>query len=290
MTTKIINRSTNEIIEQKSPKGANFLYKNLFGRIILTIATKKITSKFAGHLMDKKKSTKYIDNFIKDNNIDMSEYPKIEYKSFNDFFSRKIKNGKRKFSGNKKDFCAPCDSKLTVYKIDKNKEFIIKNKKYTLNSILRDEALSKNYENGYFLVFRLSVDDYHRYSYIDDGKLLKRKEINGKFHTVGPIAFDKYRVYQENQREYEILKTQNFDEIIQMEIGAMMVGKIVNHKLKRFKRGEEKGYFLFGGSTSVIIVKENILRIDEDILNNSKNNIETKVKQGEKVATRIFTK
>lgn len=287
MITKVLDRKTNKIIEEKSPKGANFLYKNFFGRIILKVANKRFISKIVGRHLDKNKSVKYIDNFIKDNNIDMSDYPKVEYNSFNEFFSRKIKEGKRVFSGSKKDFCSPSDSKLIVYKIDENKEFIIKDKTYTLESILRDKKLANEYKNGYFLIFRLSVDDYHRYAYIDNGKVLKRKEINGKFHTVGPIAFDTFKVFQENQREYSVLKTENFGEIIQMEIGAMMVGKIVNHKKDRFVRGEEKGYFLFGGSTIVIIVKENILEIDKDILNNSSVFMETKVKQGEKVAKRL---
>lgn len=290
MISKIIDRKTNKIIEDKSPKGANFLYKNILGRIILKIVNKRFVSNIVGWYLNKKRSTKLIDGFIKDNNIDMSIYPKKEYKSFNDFFSRKIIAGKRKFSGSKNDFCAPSDSKLIIHKIDDNKEFIIKNKKYTLKSILRDDKLSEEYKNGYFLIFRLSVDDYHRYAYIDNGKMLKGKEINGKYHTVGPIAFEKYRVYQENQREYEVLKTENFGEIIQMEVGALLVGKIVNLKKKTFKRGEEKGYFLYGGSTIVIIVKENILEIDEDILKNSSDGIETKVRQGEKVARRIFTK
>ena len=282
--TKVIIRQTNEIIEEKSPKGANFLYKNFIGRIILKIATKRFVSKIGGFYMNKKISTRHIKNFIKDNKIDMSDYEEYEYKSFNEFFSRKIKDGKRIFSKNKNDFCVPCDSKVTIYKIDDKEEFIIKNKKYTLERILRDEELAKEYKNGYFMVFRLSVDDYHRYAYIDNGKKIKGKEINGRFHTVGPIAFDKFKVYQENQREYELLRTDNFGDIIQMEIGALMVGKIKNYEKKTFNRGEEKGYFIFGGSTVVIIVKENILKIDKDILENSKNNIETKVKQGEIIA------
>ncbi len=290
MEYKVIDRKTKEITVEKSPNGANFLYKNGFGRIILKLADRRFVSRIAGKFLDKKRSTKYIDNFIKTNNIDISEYPKVEYSSFNEFFSRKIKDNRRKFSGNKKDFCAPCDSRLLVYKIEPSKTFVIKGKTYSLESILRNKRLAEAYQNGYFLVFRLSVSDYHRYAYVDNGTLLRKVEINGKFHTVGPIAFEKFKVFEENQREYSLLKTENFDEIIDIDIGAMMVGKIVNHNKKKFKRGEEKGYFLFGGSTVVIIVKENILEIDKDILENSKNNIETKVKQGEKVARRIFTK
>ncbi len=284
METKILDRKTNKILIEKSPKGASFLYKNFFGRIILKLANKRFVSSIVGWYMNKKISRKHINNFINDNKINMDEYPSIEYKSFNEFFSRKIKDGKRVFSANKHFFESPADSRLIVYKLDGNNEFEIKGKTYTLNRILRDEKLAEEYKNGYFLVFRLAVDDYHRYCYIDNGKLIKNKKINGLFHTVGPIAFERFKVYQENQREYEVLNTENFGSIIQMEIGAMMVGKIVNHGLKEFKRGEEKGYFLFGGSTIVIIVKEGVLKIDDDIIKNSEKGIETKVKQGEKIA------
>ena len=286
--TKVIIRKTNKLIEEESPKGANFLYRNTFGKIILKVATKRFVSKIGGFYMNKKISTKHIKNFIIDNKIDMSEYKEEKYKSFNEFFSRKIIEGKRNFSNDKKDFCAPCDSKVLAFKIDKKSEFIIKGKKYTLERILRDNNLAKKYENGYFIVFRLSVDDYHRYAYIDNGEVISRKEINGKFHTVGPIAFENNKVYQENQREYELMKTDNFGEIIQMEVGALMVGKIKNYKKEKFKRGEEKGYFLFGGSTVIIIVNEKVIRIDEDILKNSKNEIETKVQQGERVARKVW--
>lgn len=284
--TKVIDRNTKKEYEEQSPKGANFLYRNIFGRIILKIANKRFISSIGGWYMNRKISRRHIKNFIRDNKIDMSDYPKVEYKSFNDFFSRKIKVSKRTFSKKNNEFCAPSDSKVLVYKIDDDSKFIIKDKTYTIESILRDKELAQAYKNGYFIVFRLSVDDYHRYSYIDNGKVLKSKKINGVFNTVGPVAFERFKVYQENQREYEVLETENFGEIIQMEVGALMVGRIVNNHKETFTRGEEKGYFLFGGSTIVIMVKENVLDIDNDILENSKNKIETRVKQGNVIAKR----
>ena len=287
METKVIDRKTNKAYVEKSPKGANFLYKSTIGRVVLKAANKRFSSSLGGWYTNRKISTVHINDFIRDNKIDMSDYPKVKYKSFNEFFSRKILAGKRVFDSNKKSFCSPADSKLMVYKLDKDRKFIIKDKEYTLKSILRDEQLEKEYKNGYFLVFRLSVDDYHRYAYIDNGEVLKEKKIKGLYNTVLPVAFEKHKVHEENSREYQVLKTENFGNIIQMEIGAMMVGKIINYDVKTFTRGEEKGYFLFGGSTIVIIVKENILKIDEDILENSNNGIETKIKQGEKIATRV---
>ena len=69
------------------------------------------------------------------------------------------------------------------------------------------------------------------------------------------------------------------------EVGAMMVGKIINEKTSgKFKRGEEKGYFKFGGSTIILLV--NNVSIDKDILENTNENIETVVKMGEVIGKR----
>ena len=253
MKSEVINRKTNIKYEEKYPNGANFLYNNFLGKIVLKLVTKRFVSKLAGSYMNTKLSTRHIKAFIKSNNIDMTDYKEEEYSSFNAFFSRKIKDGKRQISKAKTTLISPADSKL----------------------------LAKKYAGGYFLVFRLSVDDYHRYSFIDNGKVLKKYQINGKFHTVGPIAFKDHKIFQENQREYELLRTENFGDIIQMEIGALMVGKIVNHDITKFKKGDEKGYFLFGGSTVVIIVEKDRVVIDDDIMKNSEENIETRIKLGD---------
>ena len=132
----------------------------------------------------------------------MDDYPKREYLSFNDFFTRKILKNKRPFSKKQNDLISVADSKLLVYEINDKTEMIIKNKKYTLKELLRDKNLAEEYKGGLCLVFRLTVDDYHRYSFVDDGNVIKSKKINGILHTVGPIAFRRYKVFKENQREY----------------------------------------------------------------------------------------
>jgi phosphatidylserine decarboxylase len=81
-----------------------------------------------------------------------------------------------------------------------------------------------------------------------------------------------------------VLKSENFGSILMMEVGALLVGKIVNyHEEEYVKRGEEKGRFEFGGSTVVLCIKRDKIRVDEDIIKNSKMNIETVVKMGEKI-------
>lgn len=284
MKSTIYDRKKEKEYVEKSPKAADFLYKGLIGAVILGIIIQKPISKLGGRYMDSKLSKRRISKFIRKNKLDMSDYPKEKYQSFNDFFTRKILPGKRPFSTSKDAFMSVADSKLLVYSIDKKTEMTIKGKQYTVSELLRDSKLAKEYQNGYCLVFRLTVDDYHRYSFFDDGIVKKTKQINGVFHTVGPIAFRKYKVFRENQREYAILDTKHFGECVYMEVGALMVGKIKNHDIKEFKKGDEKGYFLFGGSTIIILVKENTITIDKDILKRSQEEIETKVKLGETIA------
>ena len=284
---KVYDRNINKLYEEDIPKSLSFFYNNFIGRIILKILITKPITQLSSIYMNSRLSKLRIKKFIKTNNIDMSEYNKEDYNSFNDFFIRKIKVTKRKKDKNKENFISPADSRLSVYKIDKNTSFKIKNSKYTVSELIKDESLAKEYKNGYCLIFRLSVDDYHHYSFVDDGLLLSQKEIQGVFHTVNPIASKKYKVYSENNRVVNILKTNNFDKIVYVEVGALMVGKIKNKVVKKFKKCEEKGYFCFGGSTIVILVKENIIKLDSDILKYSNKDIEVKVKMHEKIGEKV---
>jgi phosphatidylserine decarboxylase len=228
------------------------------------------------------KSKKRIEPFIKDYNIDMSKYEEKEYISFDDFFTRKMKKEKINIAIEKDVLISPCDGKLQVYAINEETQVEIKGVKYTINELVRDEEISKNYKDGICLVYRLSVDDYHRYCYVDKGKTLSCKKINGKLHTVRPIA-NRYKVFRENQREYEILEYDKLGKTVHMEVGALQIGKINNYSLEEFNKGEEKGYFSYGASTIVLLIEKDRVEIDEDIIRISKEDNEVKVYYGEKV-------
>ena len=274
-------------IEDVCPSGSQkFLYRNFFGRIILKILTRPFFTKFMGWFLSTRLSKKRIPKFIKSANINPDDYILDNINSYNDFFTRKIKDGKRIINMDQNILISPCDSRLTVYKINEDSIFNIKDSYYKVSDLLNDESLAKEYLNGYAFVFRLDVSDYHRYSYIDSGKKEKNIHIKGIFHTVNQIALERYNFYKTNSREYTILHTNNFGDVIMCEVGAMMVGKIKNHHEEyEFKKGEEKGYFEFGGSTIVLLIKD-IIDIDLDILNNSKSGNETRVYLGERIAIR----
>lgn len=264
-------------------KGLSFLYNNSFGRIILKfVVYNSFVSNVVGWFMDRKISTIMINKFIKNHNIDMSEYENVKYKSFNDFFTRKL-NNKRIINNEKDAFISPCDSALTYYKINKELIFKVKNSNYSLDAIINDKKLAKEYENGDLLVFRLAPHNYHRYHFIDDGIVVSNKKIKGKFHTVNPIIYDKYEVFKENSREVTVLNTKNMGKVLYIEVGAMLVGKIHNHNIKNFKKLDEKGYFEYGGSTCILVFMPNKIKVDKKILNASKKGFEINVKYGEKI-------
>ena len=266
----------------------SFLYKSVPGRMVLKVLTKPFVSKMVGCFMNSFLSTGLIKSFLKKTNIDLREYEKCRYRSYNEFFTRKIKKDKRVIDRDPKVFISPCDSKLSVYEISDENYFRIKGSVYTLKDLLDGDELYKEYEGGYCMIFRLTVDDYHRYCYIDNGTKGDNYFIPGELHTVNPIALEHCNIYKRNCREYTVLQTENFGKVIQVEVGAMMIGRIVNYHGKHaFKRGEEKGMFEFGGSTTVLLVKKNQIKVDADLLENSKENIETVVKLGERIGYSI---
>lgn len=281
-------RNSKEDIVTESSKTLNFLYNTFIGRIFLKLFNNKFFANVVALYMNSSLSKYKIKRFVDKNDINIYEYDDKKYKSYNDFFTRKVISYKRPISASKFAFISPCDSKLIAYKISEDLTLNIKNSYYSINSLV-DSNIVKEYIGGYALVFRLSTDNYHRYCYIDSGSKGVNHHINGVLHTVQPISLNHYNFFTMNDREYTILNTNNFGKIIQVEIGALAIGKIRNnHETYIYKKGEEKGYFEFGGSTIVVLVKKNTINLDKDILENSIDNIETIVKYGEKIGTNTF--
>ena len=260
------------------------MYKSDIGKQLLRVLTGKAVSELGGRFMDSPLSVPVIKPFIEKNNIDMSQYEEKEYKSYNDFFTRQIREGAREIDMVPEAFVSPCDSRVSVYPISENCHVKIKHTSYTVAELLKNPVLAKRYEGGLLWVFRLCVNDYHRYIYIDDGFESRRVHIPGELHTVNPVANDVYPIYKENTREYALLKTVNFGTVLMMEVGALMVGRIENVPLRgRVKRGKEKGNFAFGGSTVILMTQKERVLPDPDIFMNSEKGIETRVKLGERI-------
>ena len=265
-----------------------FLYKTTPGRFFLKILTTRVVSKICGAFLDSPASHFLIKSFVQKNQINLDDYETDGIKTFNQFFRRKIKEGLRPFDKESTHLCAPCDGLLSVWNIKDDTVIPVKQSKYTVSSLLQNEKLASEYKDGLCLVFRLCVNHYHRYVYADSGKKGPNIFIPGILHTVRPIALEAGPVFSQNCREYTEIESSVFGKLIQMEVGAMLVGRIVNHEGEGVaERGKEKGFFEYGGSTIILLVKNGAAKINEEIMQNSMAGIETPVKMGEMIGASV---
>lgn len=271
-------------IVQKPGGLLSFLYHSLPGRLLLKGLVRPRLSRTVGRLMDSRISHPFVGSFLRSNNIRTEDYTKTKYRSFNECFTREIKPERRPIDDDPTHLISPCDCKLSAYPIDEDSQFWIKGSPYTLEELVDDPAIASEYRSGICLICRLAVDDYHRYCYIDDGKKGENHFIRGVLHTVQPVALTHENIYKRNCREYTRLSTDHFGDVIQIEVGALLVGRICNHDGEAtFKRGQEKGYFAYGGSTIVLLLKAGAAEIDPVLLQNTQNELETVVRMGEAI-------
>lgn len=270
----------------KQDRLLSFLYTSIIGRMLLKPLVQPQVSKLAGRYLSSAHSRRLIPGFIEKNGINMDIYEEKEYQSFNDFFTRKIRRDARPIPEDPDVLISPCDCRASVYKIHANTTFSIKNTEYTLRSLLRSPRLAKRFRDGYAYLLRLTVDDYHRYVYAATGRQSANYHIDGTFHTVNPVANDYLPIYKENTREYTVIHSKEFGDVLQMEVGALLVGKISNHTEKGFvTRGDEKGYFEYGGSTIILLTEKDVATPRSDLLTNTAAGYETKVLQGHPLAS-----
>lgn len=260
----------------------SWVYAHSLTRRVIKCLTFPCVSRFFGRLLKSSLSKALVGPFVRANKIDLSLYEPCSYASYNDFFTRKIRPGLRPVNLTGDLLISPCDGKLSVYPISSRSVFYIKNSAYTVESLTRSKKLARKYEGGWCVLIRLTVDDYHRYCYVDSGKKTKNYHISGCLHTVNPAAVEQIDVYKENSREFTMIRSQNFGDMVQMEVGALMVGKIRNHQgAGTVVRGEEKGYFEFGGSTVILLLEGSRVAMDRDLCQNTALGYETKVQMGE---------
>lgn len=275
------------IYDEKQCLTLRFLYNTLCGRALLKIATRKLVTKASAVVMDSRLSKVTIKKYVKKHNINLEGCEEKKYKSFNDFFCRKLKRIDDK-SGSE-DFISTANSKISYFKISKDLLINVKNSTYSIEELVKDKELAEEYKDGICLVYRLSPSHYHRYIYCDSGTQIHLKKIKGKFHTVNPIVYERYKVFSENSREVTQLNTNHFGKIIQIEVGALCTGRIVNHDMLEYSKCTEKGYFEYGGSTIIHLIKKDCVDIDEQIIENSKEEIETLVNIGEVIGKKHYS-
>ncbi|MDY4950450.1 MAG: phosphatidylserine decarboxylase [Clostridium cadaveris] len=294
---KIYNRSTKKY-EIEKVAGETYLkwcYSSPVGMKFLELfIKKKAFSKLYGKFCDSSLSKRKISSFINDLDIDMSLCEKDieDFSSFNDFFIRKLKPKARPITNDKNILISPGDGRLTAFSnIDLDRLVQIKGLTYSLKELINNDSVAEDYNGGVCLILRLCPTDYHRFHFVDDGICSETKKIDGSYYSVNPIALEKIpNLFCQNKREWSILKSKNFDDILCMEVGATCVGTIIQtyEPNTEVSKGDEKGYFKFGGSTTVLFLKKDTVEIDKDLLEHSSLGIETQVLMGEGIGRKIL--
>jgi phosphatidylserine decarboxylase precursor len=182
-----------------------------------------------------------------------------DFGSFNDFFSRRLKDTARVFNTEEDKLLSPGDGRLQAWDgIDRGRLLQIKGMEYSLDELLQDPELSVEYAEGAYMILRLCPVDYHRFHFFDSGECTETHKLKGGYYSVNPVALSKIPgLFCRNKREYSIFKSDNFGDVLYVEVGATSVGSIIQTFTpgKHVSRGEEKGYFKFGGSTVLLFLK-----------------------------------
>lgn len=239
-----------------------------------------------GKKFDSPNSVKQIESFIKFHHLDMSQCLDSSYRTFNEFFYRRLKPGSRPVENtSSKYMVSPADSRCTVFSsIAKSKEIWIKSSKFTVNRLTKGYNNDRyNNMNTSMAIFRLAPQDYHRFHSPCDVIIGKPIDIGGEYYTVNPMAIrSELDVFGENVRTIIPMKSAEFGEFLMIAVGAMMVGSIVlTCKEGDFiKKGEEVGYFKFGGSTIILLIPTSKIKFDSDLINNTTEEVETLVRVG----------
>lgn len=280
----------NGVLREKSSsqdRFFRFIYGHAALRALIRPFLRPWFSNLGGKLMDSRMSARLIPRFIQKNGIDMADFEEREFSSFNDFFTRRIKISARPLPEDEKALFSPCDAYLTVVPVREGLRFTIKHTEYSLEEFLRDEELAASFSEGWVLLLRLAVQHYHRYHFVDDGEIVREYRIPGFLNTVQPAANDAVPIYKENSRAVSLLRTKHFRDVIQAEVGALLVGRIVNRGLTAFKRAEEKGMFEFGGSTIVMVLQKDAVEILPEFLAASEEKTEREVHFGTVIGRQI---
>ncbi len=290
----IYNRESKKVEDEQvfERRLMDIFYGSSIGRLFTrAFLSGKAFSRFYGYLQDRPESRRKIATFVKKYNIDINELerPLSDFKSFNDFFTRKLKTTARPIDKAPGTLISPGDGRLMIYPIEKDLVVPVKGAAFSLEELLAFREDTEIWQGGICVKLRLAPMDYHRFCYIDDGIHGQISHIDGRLHSVSPLALRHgLKILQGNDREYVILETINFGKVCHIDIGALGVGRICQ-RFKQgasFHKGQEKGYFEFGGSTIILLLEPGRVVIDQDIIDYSSRDIETLVRYGSGIGKR----
>lgn len=264
------------------------LFSRFFSKLFLpAIAKWPWFSKLYGYCQKMARSRKKIRPFIETYEVDETEFadPVDSFRSFNDFFIRKLKPSCRPIAEREDAAILPADGRYLVYPdLGKVPGFFVKGQEFALAPFLGSGILARRFQEGSMVMGRLCPSDYHRFHFPCDGYSHRAAAIPGSLFSVNPFALRRrLSILWENKRFVTEIDSPQFGTVLYVEIGATAVGTV--HQTYKpngpIHKGEEKGYFSFGGSCVVLLFEKGRIQFEPDLILNSSKFLETRARFGE---------
>lgn len=288
---RFFNRHTQEV-ETEAIYGEKFLrwaYGNPLGKAALHAFVKRpFFSHWYGRRMNQPRSSKLVKPFLETYEIDSSEFqePPGGFQSFNEFFYRKLSPGSRPISGSPIVF--PADGRhLGFQNAAEISSVFVKGQRFDLPQLLGSHDLAERYSEGALVLSRLCPVDYHRFHFAVEGVPEESKTLPGPLFSVSPLALRQNLSYLwQNKRTLTKINTKHFGQVLQLEIGATCVGSTIQTFTphQTVAKGDEKGFFAFGGSSTILLFEPDRVRLAHDLLENTENGVELYAKMGSTLA------
>lgn len=269
------------------------IYTKWYSKPLHAILTNnKWASVVAGSFANTRMSRWFVPKFIKKYNLNTQEFEQQKFSSFNDFFARKLDPAARPIALQTNVVASPADgSVLVVQNIGKNTEFPIKSVAFNIEALLQDKKLAARYKGGTALIIRLAPWDYHRLHFPVSGVPQAHRVIHGKYESVHPFVYScGVQPLEINERHLVLYQADRFGTIALIPVGALFVGAIKHTYTPdmHYNKGDEMGYFVFGGSTIVLLFQKNTITVSPEIVLNSAAGKETAIKMGQSIAQKIL--
>lgn len=273
-------------------RAMRWTYETVAGRFMLSALIKRaVFSRWYGWRMDRPRSSQKVKPFIADYGLDANEFVRApdEFRTFNEFFSRRLKPEARPICSDNSVAVFPADGRhLCVPNLAQASGLFVKGQMFDLSTLLNDDDLTQRYQNGSLLLSRLCPVDYHRFHFPIDGTPGQARLINGPLYSVNPIALKQnIQILATNKRTITQLETKEYGTVLLLEVGATCVGSICQTYSPKVNvaKGDEKGYFRFGGSSTITIFEPGRMTFDQDLIENSQQQRELYARVGDRMGT-----
>ncbi|MBI5800458.1 MAG: phosphatidylserine decarboxylase [Verrucomicrobia bacterium] len=285
------NRHTQRV-ETESVYGEGFVrwtYTNPFGLLALhAVAKRSFFSRWYGWRMDRPASRAKVAPFIQSFHVDTGEFADApeSFRTFNEFFYRKLKPGARPIAGDARTAVFPADGRhLGFSDVSQAEGIFVKGEVFSLGELLHDRELAEQFHRGSMVLSRLCPVDYHRYHFPVGGLATEPRVLNGWLYSVSPIALRRnIRIFTENKRAITRIESPEFGTVLMLEVGATCVGSF-EYTFKpnsRVEKGAEKGYFKFGGSSTITLFEPGRVKLDADLVEHTRERRELYARMGDR--------